>query len=226
MITGDLLKVTKNVKKRELRKHKKKDDDSNEMPGKDDSSDEEADDELQVHHRQSRMEIEETEDDYDLLSGIKKRPVMPEKTKTDGDDGISFSADGKLIIKDLAMSSKRKRSEEDDDEGTVDDDEDFIPVAKEAKKIADKAKPSTKGVSCKYKHGGKGIHRDPQMADVKTGVEYKSKKGKGDSKKKGQSVDPFAYYPLLKSSLNKRKRAAMSGQFKELKHKKHKSGRQ
>uniref|UniRef100_A0A3B3XUI3 Uncharacterized protein n=1 Tax=Poecilia mexicana TaxID=48701 RepID=A0A3B3XUI3_9TELE len=64
----------------------------------------------------------------------------------------------------------------------------------------------------KYKAGGSGIHRPlGQSQDV--GSDYKSKKGKGDVKKKGK-LDPYAYIPLKKDQLNRRKRAKMYGQFK------------
>ncbi|XP_010773305.1 RRP12-like protein [Notothenia coriiceps] len=64
----------------------------------------------------------------------------------------------------------------------------------------------------KYKAGGSGIHR-PLRGSEDTGAEYKSKKGKGDVKKTGKH-DPYAYIPLKKSQLNRRKRAKLQGQFK------------
>lgn len=45
------------------------------------------------------------------------------------------------------------------------------------------------------------------------GSEYRSKKSKGDIKKKG-AVDPYAYIPLSRNTLNKRKRAKNIGHFK------------
>lgn len=47
------------------------------------------------------------------------------------------------------------------------------------------------------------------------GSEYRSKKSKGDIKKKG-AVDPYAYIPLSRNTLNKRKRAKNAGQFKSI----------
>lgn len=209
------MKVTKNVKKRELRKHKKRDADY--VTVENESSDEEIEDELEVRHRPTRMEMEEVEDDYDLLTGVNKRPVVAAKEKVAEDEEFTYSADGKIIFKDLMNSKKRKRQENDDD--SVEDDDDFIPVCK--KEETEQQASSSKTLSSRYKHGGQGIHRNLSLEDmgVKTGAEFKSRKGKGDSKKKGQSVDPYAYYPLRRSSLNKRKRAAMTGQFKSLKEK-------
>uniref|UniRef100_A0A8D0CU37 Ribosomal RNA processing 12 homolog n=1 Tax=Sander lucioperca TaxID=283035 RepID=A0A8D0CU37_SANLU len=63
----------------------------------------------------------------------------------------------------------------------------------------------------KYKAGGSGIHR-PLGRREDTGADYKSKKGKGDVKKQGK-LDPYAYVPLKKAQLNRRKRAKLQGQF-------------
>lgn len=84
------------------------------------------------------------------------------------------------------------------------------------------------GTSSKYVAGGKGIHRPVSgAASVRSGYtngtrkstefgsEYRSKKSKGDMKKKG-GLDPYAYIPLSRNTLNKRKRAKNSGQFKSI----------
>uniref|UniRef100_A0AAY3ZTZ3 RRP12-like protein n=1 Tax=Denticeps clupeoides TaxID=299321 RepID=A0AAY3ZTZ3_9TELE len=60
--------------------------------------------------------------------------------------------------------------------------------------------------------GGGGIHR-PLGGKAEFGTEYKSKKAKGDVKKKGK-CDPYAYIPLNKTNLNRRKKAKLQGQFK------------
>lgn len=83
--------------------------------------------------------------------------------------------------------------------------------------------------SGRYVAGGKGIHR-PVAASVKSGysgksskstktfvsssgTEYRSKKAQGDMLKKGKH-EPYAYVPLSRNSLNRRKRAKSAGQFK------------
>uniref|UniRef100_A0A1Q3G0S0 Uncharacterized protein n=1 Tax=Culex tarsalis TaxID=7177 RepID=A0A1Q3G0S0_CULTA len=83
--------------------------------------------------------------------------------------------------------------------------------------------------SSRYVAGGKGIHR-PVAASVKSGysgksskstktfvsssgTEYRSKKAQGDMLKKGKH-EPYAYVPLSRNSLNRRKRAKSAGQFK------------
>ncbi|KAL8187480.1 UNVERIFIED_CONTAM: pre-rRNA processing protein [Gekko kuhli] len=65
-----------------------------------------------------------------------------------------------------------------------------------------------------YKAGGSGIHR-PVGKNAAPGVEYKAKKGKGDIKKKGR-LDPYAYIPLNRAKLNRRKKAKLQGQYKGL----------
>lgn len=88
------------------------------------------------------------------------------------------------------------------------------------------------GKSSKYVAGGKGIHRPLGAASVRSGFsqvskattrapstaygsEYRSKKARGDIKKK-DTVDPYAYIPLSRTTLNKRKAAKSSGQFKSI----------
>ncbi|KAJ1525453.1 hypothetical protein ONE63_010264 [Megalurothrips usitatus] len=90
---------------------------------------------------------------------------------------------------------------------------------------------TTAGPSNKYRAGGGGIHRPVGKAmSVKSGVsaktgrssastafgsDYRSTKAKGDVKKKG-APDPYAYVPLNRDMLNKRKRLKQAGQFKGL----------
>uniref|UniRef100_A0A8C4E3N0 Ribosomal RNA processing 12 homolog n=1 Tax=Dicentrarchus labrax TaxID=13489 RepID=A0A8C4E3N0_DICLA len=99
--------------------------------------------------------------------------------------GFKVTSDGRLII--------REDEEEDGKDGNFDEDMDIEP-------------------QLKYKAGGSGIHR-PLGGREDTGSDYKSKKGKGDVKKKGKH-DPYAYIPLKKAQLNRRKRAKLQGQFK------------
>lgn len=65
-----------------------------------------------------------------------------------------------------------------------------------------------------YQAGGSGIHR-PVAKRATPGAEYKAKKGKGDVKKKGR-LDPYAYIPLNRTKLNRRKKVKLQGQFKGL----------
>lgn len=127
---------------------------------------------------------------------------------------------------------KKKKIPTDESDG---DDE----VAENSKAKSRKRKASSSlsqasgktGASTKYVAGGTGIHRPLSVAasrysnvsgktDVSKkstayGSDYRAKKSKGDMKKKG-ALDPYAYISLSRNSLNKRKRAKSSGQFKNI----------
>lgn len=127
---------------------------------------------------------------------------------------------------------KQKKAQSDDS----DDDDEFTENAKmksrkrKANSALSQASGKT-GASSKYVAGGKGIHRPLNgAASVRSGYtnvsgksakstaygsEYRSKKSTGDMKKKG-AHDPYAYIPLSRNTLNKRKRAKNSGQFKSV----------
>ncbi|XP_034471932.1 RRP12-like protein isoform X2 [Drosophila innubila] len=67
------------------------------------------------------------------------------------------------------------------------------------------------GKSCdamSVKSGGGGFNKAP-------GTEYSTKKAKGDMKQRGK-LDPYAYIPLTRNTLNKRKRAMNSRKFKNV----------
>ena len=81
-----------------------------------------------------------------------------------------------------------------------------------------------------YKAGGRGIHRplDENANENEGGkkkkmssqgggfgAEYRSKKAKGDMKRKGKP-DPYAYIPLDANMLNKRKVKKMQGKFRNV----------
>ncbi|XP_061228446.1 RRP12-like protein [Neopsephotus bourkii] len=126
------------------------------------------------------------------------------------------SEDGRLIIRD--------EEEETDDEAKGADEEmadvlqDVGLRSKKSQKRRFREEPDDEepeaGSYPQYKAGGSGIHRQLKKEPA-FGAEYRSKKGKGDVKKKGQ-LDPYAYIPLNRSKLNRRKRAKMQGQFKGL----------
>ncbi|KAI3363169.1 hypothetical protein L3Q82_011818 [Scortum barcoo] len=137
-------------------------------------------------------------------------PVLKKSAKVD--HGFKVTSDGRLIIK------------EDDEEDVKDKDEgemkDILEEAGVKSKKSQKRKFQDDNFDedmdidpqLKYKAGGSGIHR-PLGGKDDIGADYKSKKGKGDVKKKGK-LDPYAYIPLKKAQLNRRKRAKLQGQFK------------
>ncbi|XP_058507007.1 RRP12-like protein isoform X2 [Solea solea] len=126
--------------------------------------------------------------------------------------GFKVTSDGRLIIKD------------DEEEGGKGKDEEEMKDILEEAGVKSKKTPKRKiqddnfdddmdiQPNLKYKAGGSGIHR-PLSGRPDMGADYKSKKGKGDVKKKGKP-DPYAYIPLKKDQLNRRKRAKLQGQFK------------
>ncbi|XP_031453460.1 RRP12-like protein [Phasianus colchicus] len=130
---------------------------------------------------------------------------------------FQVSEDGRLIIHD--------EEEEVDNDEAKGVDEEVADVLQEVglrskksqkrrfREEADDDEPET-GTYSQYRAGGSGIHR-PLDKKPAFGAEYRSKKGKGDVKKKGQ-LDPYAYIPLNRAKLNKRKQAKMQGQFKGL----------
>ncbi|NP_001025447.1 RRP12-like protein [Danio rerio] len=135
------------------------------------------------------------------------------KKATKADHGFKVTSDGRLIIKE---------EDDDDYEEEKTKDAEMDDVLEEAG-VKTKKNPKRKIAAdldddmdvepaLKYKAGGIGIHR-PLGGRPEIGTEYKSKKGKGDIKKAGK-CDPYAYIPLKKSQLNRRKKAKLQGQFK------------
>ncbi|GAA6107350.1 RRP12-like protein [Tachysurus ichikawai] len=126
------------------------------------------------------------------------------------DHGFKVTADGRLIIKD---------DEEDDGSKDTKEIDDILKEAGVKTKKSQKRKIENDldddmeiEPQMKYKAGGSGIHR-PLGGREESGADYKAKKGKGDIKKKGKH-DPYAYIPLKKAQLNRRKKAKLQGQFK------------
>ncbi|XP_053548481.1 RRP12-like protein [Bombina bombina] len=122
------------------------------------------------------------------------------------------SSDGRLIIPD--DDAEEKKSKGVDDEMADLMQEVGIRTKKAQKKRFRDGNDDDDAVerTSQYKAGGSGIHR-PLFKKPAYGANYKSKSGKGDVKQKGKH-DPYAYIPLNKSNLNRRKKAKMQGQFK------------
>lgn len=117
-------------------------------------------------------------------------------------------------------------SDDDDDETTEN-----IKSKARKRKANSSLSQASGSVGSKYVAGGKGIHRPLNGAasvysnvsgktaaskkSTAYGSEYRAKKSEGDQKKKG-ALDPYAYIPLSRNTLNRRKRAKNSGQFKSI----------
>ncbi|XDV50459.1 hypothetical protein PO909_019515 [Leuciscus waleckii] len=119
------------------------------------------------------------------------RLIIKEEKDDDYDDNKAKDAEMDDVLEEAGIKTRKnpKRQMHDD----LDEDMDVKPAMK-------------------YLAGGSGIHR-PLGARPEFGTEYKSKKGKGDVKKEGK-CDPYAYVPLKKTQLNRRKKAKLQGQFK------------
>lgn len=137
-------------------------------------------------------------------------PELKKTTKVE--HGFKVTSDGRLIIR-----------EDDEEDGKDKDGEEMDDILEEAgvktkksqkRKFRDNNLDDDMDVEpqLKYKAGGSGIHR-PLGRSQDAGADYRSKKGKGDVKKQGK-LDPYAYIPLKKDQLNRRKRAKLHGQFK------------
>lgn len=137
-------------------------------------------------------------------------PDLKKSTKVE--HGFKVTSDGRLIIREDGEEEKK-----DKDVGEIDDilEEAGVKNRKNQKrKFRDDNFDDDMDIEpqLKYKAGGSGIHR-PLSGRKDIGSDYKSKKGKGDVKKQGK-LDPYAYVPLKKAQLNRRKRAKLQGQFK------------
>lgn len=145
------------------------------------------------------------------------------KKPKDLNRGFKTNDDGRLIIDFDASDSSGGEDEgeaemQEDKKRKMDDSssEDEDGPQKRKRKATDNQsmRSGRSGQSSKYQAGGRGIHRNTSSAaSVRSsasakssaanfGGEFKSKKARGDVKR--GKLDPYAYIPLNKSSLNKR----------------------
>lgn len=165
------------------------------------------------------------------------------KKEKDINRGFKTAVDGRLIIAAPKRGAEESDSDDDEpkqsvptkrslesDSNSSDDEGDGQTAPSRKRKASDLRSVAS---SSRYVAGGKGIHRSMAAASVKSGAsgvsrmsmattksastffggDYKAKKAKGDMKKKGK-MDPYAYIPLTRNVLNKRKKAKSTGQFK------------
>ncbi|EDV47177.2 LOW QUALITY PROTEIN: uncharacterized protein Dere_GG19496 [Drosophila erecta] len=167
-----------------------------------------------------------TADDGRLIISDKALRGQGGNDESDSDsDSDASMADGTV-----AKEPKAKRGMEDDSSDEDELQQQQATAAKRTRKGADamSMKSGKTTASSRYTAGGKGIHRqlaagNSDAMSVKSGkstsrqagTEYSSKKAKGDMKKRGQ-LDPYAYIPLTRNNLNKRKRSMNSRKFKSV----------
>nr|XP_044987580.1 RRP12-like protein [Jaculus jaculus] len=132
------------------------------------------------------------------------------------DHGFKVSADGRLIIREDEDGDKVEEEDgtKGEDEEMADLVEDVGVRSKKKLKRHREAEEEELEVPPQYQAGGSGIHR-PVGKKATPGAEYKAKKAKGDMKRKGR-LDPYAYIPLNRTKLNRRKKVKLRGQFKGL----------
>lgn len=203
--------------------------------------------------RTSRKEawIQENEEIIDLIDPATARNIsttQPEgaiNSKTTAakrkDRNFKTTPDGRLIItldneKDDEPKPKRKKKfalllHSDSEDDYEDDDIQSVATSQEMgrkRKYSDNYDNlSVKSASTtKYEAGGSGIHRSLKKAKTERtpGVEYKASKAGGDVKKKGKP-DPYAYVPLTRAALNKRKNKKNASKFHKERKKDAKIGR-
>ena len=174
---------------------------------------------------------EDIVDFLDTTAAQKLRSSLPKandgfQAKSKKKSEFEIAPDGRLIIMDSEEEEEQPRKpkgyelEDSDDENDENNFEALVSNnARKRKRGTSVASSKVSEPAMKYRAGGSGIHR-PLNADSKKtvkefGTEYKATKAKGDVKRKGKP-DPYAYVPLQKSSLNRRKKAKYEGQFKGL----------
>ncbi|XP_017799417.1 PREDICTED: RRP12-like protein [Habropoda laboriosa] len=194
--------------------------------------------------RTSRKEawIQENEDIVDLIDPAAARNIsttQPGMLNPKGavakskNRGFKTAPDGRLIItegneRDDEEVVKRKKksplllhSDSEDDYEDVDDIESIAAeqIMARKRKHSDNLDSTSvrSGDSSKYQAGGSGIHRPLKKGKIQhnPGAEYRATKAGGDIKKKGKP-DPYAYVPLTRASLNRRKKKQNAGKFENI----------
>ncbi|XP_011686333.1 PREDICTED: RRP12-like protein [Wasmannia auropunctata] len=152
------------------------------------------------------------------------------------DRGFASAPDGRIIITDHdnerdsnAVEEKNKKRVtsflQSDTEDDYEDEDNGSSIAT-TKTVSKKRKYSESTLDAmslksqstsRYRAGGSGIHRSlkTRKVDCEAGSEYRAIKARGDVKRKGKP-DPYAYVPLTRSILNKRKKKKNAGKFQSI----------
>ncbi|EDV38304.1 uncharacterized protein Dana_GF21762 [Drosophila ananassae] len=168
-----------------------------------------------------------TADDGRLIISDKALRGQGGQDSTFSDSDASMDEDGA----DKEPKAKRGMEEDSSDEEEVQKQQSVGGKRKRKATDAMSMRSGKTTASSRYTAGGKGIHRQlgagggasdamsvksgKSAAHRPAGSEYGSKKAKGDMKKRGQ-LDPYAYIPLSRNNLNKRKRSMNSRKFKSV----------
>ncbi|XP_011864615.1 PREDICTED: RRP12-like protein isoform X2 [Vollenhovia emeryi] len=166
--------------------------------------------------------------------GVSNRKLPERKVK---DRGFATAPDGRLIItddnekdSDAEERKQKKRKKEktvflqsDSEDDYKDRDDASIVASKSAGKKRKYSESTLDAMSSKsqstsrYRASGSGIHRSLKAIEVdcEPGSEYRATKARGDIKRKDKP-DPYAYVPLTRSILNKRKKKKNAGKFQSI----------
>ncbi|XP_077282524.1 RRP12-like protein [Temnothorax americanus] len=166
--------------------------------------------------------------------GVSNLKIPEKKIKN---RGFATAPDGRLIIRDdnerdsdaeERTKKKKKRktsfSQSDSEDAYKDEDDVAVVTTKTAGKKRKYSSSTLDAMSLKssqstsrYRAGGSGIHRPLKATkvDCEPGSEYRATKARGDIKRKGKP-DPYAYVPLTRSILNKRKKKKNAGKFQSI----------
>ncbi|PZC71281.1 hypothetical protein B5X24_HaOG213683 [Helicoverpa armigera] len=226
-----MLRRLRNIRKMDNRKKRQKD-------GQRDQSDGDSDTDMPIKGTSKTLEdiLKDSDSEMEFLDDEEERS-KPKAKKAKGKNQAWIEDDPENIV-DLADVGDIDTDTDDTDAEEEEDKKPSKLLKPGAKRRYDdilsvksgksgRSRASTVTVGSKYRAGGKGIHRPlGSAASVASGAgtEYRSKKAKGDIKKQGKH-DPYAYLPLSRKNLNKRKKAVTSKQFKGIVKSKTKGGR-
>lgn len=143
-------------------------------------------------------------DDVEVHVGTDGKLIIPDDSD-DSDESeeleMEYEPKQKKLLSTKGPNSKRKRADIDPDDSDEDASNKQKQAANKRKAVTDNTgrKPAPRTVS-----GGEGAGKLSKHGtrDVKTiagshmGSEYKAKRGGGDVKRKGQTLEPYAYIPL------------------------------
>uniref|UniRef100_A0A1I7X9F1 NUC173 domain-containing protein n=1 Tax=Heterorhabditis bacteriophora TaxID=37862 RepID=A0A1I7X9F1_HETBA len=200
----DWVKQMKNIEKINRRKERKQ---------SEGNADEDTDD-----GKVSIINLSVTTTDPSILARKKAKSL---ENKRDKDGGFKITKNGKMIIIsddiDEKRGRKRKNGLDDLDDDMPNEDkrkrEDSDAESDEYEDSDDGAGKSTVRSTMSrvsgWRPGGQGIHRN-----IASSSEDKNKRENGDSKKKGQKLQPYAYVPLRKKGTQKDIRKILKSQRK------------
>ncbi|PIK40031.1 putative RRP12-like protein isoform X1 [Apostichopus japonicus] len=219
-----------------------------ETDSEDDDDDEDEDKRSKTKVKRSRktargstwLKEDDNDEPMDFLDPTVSKRVLATKPRNEAGGvhrGIPHDfkklPDGRLVITEpkddedeKPSSGGRKRKMEPDDDLEAMMDQELLSRKKMKKKWNDMDSSDDEDeVGSKYQAGGKGIHRvlPGQKKPKVVGIDYKSKKAGGDIKRKGKP-DPFAYLPMSRKQLNRRKKKQTSGTWKQIAKTGHRKG--